>query len=202
MRERGLLICIEGLDKSGKTTQSYLLVEALKNMGFNAVYTTEPSSGEIGRFIRRYILNRGERIPTPIEALLFAADRLDHAERVIKPLLNERKIVVSDRYVFSSLAYQGAAGLDLEWIMEINKMAPKPDLAIFLDVPVEVVMKRIQKRRRRSVMEFPEIQERVRKIYLDLVRMGLLTLIDGNRPIIEVSQDIQRVVVEKLGLKS
>jgi len=119
--KRGLLICIEGLDKSGKTTQSRLLVESLRNKGFDAVYTTEPSNGEIGRFIRRYILQRRERVSISVEALLFAADRIDHVEREIKPLLNDGKIVVSDRYVYSSLAYQGAAGLDVEWIKEINR---------------------------------------------------------------------------------
>lgn len=198
--KRGFLICIEGLDKSGKTTQSRLLVENLRDMGFDALYTSEPSDGEIGRFIERYILRRNRRIPIPAEALLFAADRVDHVEREIKPLLDEGKIVISDRYIYSSLAYQGAAGLDLQWIMEINKMVPRPDLAIYLDVPVEVVMKRIQMGRRRTVMENLEVQTRVREIYLKLVEDGFLILIDGNRPIMEVAQDIQRIVLERLKL--
>lgn len=198
--KRGFLICMEGLDKSGKTTQSRLLVENLRDMGFDALYTSEPSDGEIGRFIERYILRRNRRIPIPAEALLFAADRVDHVEREIKPLLDEGKIVISDRYIYSSLAYQGAAGLDLQWIMEINKMVPRPDLAIYLDVPVEVVMKRIQMGRRRTVMENLEVQTRVREIYLKLVEDGFLILIDGNRPIMEVAQDIQRIVLERLKL--
>jgi len=198
---KGWLICVEGLDKSGKTTQSRLLVEALVNMGFEAVYTSEPSSGEIGRFIKRYVLHRRRRLPATVEALLFAADRVDHIEREVKPMLDEGKIVVLDRYLYSSLAYQGAAGLDLKWIMEINKMAPKPDLAIYLDVPVEVIMMRIQKRQRRSVMESLETQLKVREIYLKLVKEGYLLLIDGNRSIEEVSQDIQRIAVEALRLK-
>ncbi|MEM2321435.1 MAG: dTMP kinase [Candidatus Bathyarchaeia archaeon] len=202
MAGRGLLICIEGLDKSGKTTQSRLLVENLRSAGFDAFYTSEPSDGEIGRFIERFILKRDRRISIPAEALLFAADRVDHVEREIKPLLDEGKIVVSDRYIYSSLAYQGAAGLDLEWIMEINRMAPKPNLAIYLDVPVEVVMKRIQRGRMRSVMESLEVQTRVREIYLKLVEEGFLILVDGNRPIMEVAQDIQRIVLERLRLKS
>ena len=198
---KGWLICVEGLDKSGKTTQSRLLVEALVNMGFEAVYTSEPSSGEIGRFIKRYVLHRRRRLPATVEALLFAADRVDHIEREVKPMLDEGKIVVLDRYLYSSLAYQGAAGLDLKWIMEINKMAPKPDLAIYLDVPVEVIMMRIQKRQRRSVMESLETQLKVREIYLKLVKEGYLLLIDGNRSIEEVSQDIRRIAVEALRLK-
>lgn len=196
-----MLICIEGLDKSGKTTQSRLLVENLRSVGFDAFYTSEPSDGEIGRFIERCILRRERRISIPAEALLFAADRVDHVEREIKPLLWEGKIVVSDRYIYSSLAYQGAAGLNINWIMEINRMAPKPDLAIYLDVPVEVVMRRIQRGRIRSVMESLEVQTRVRDIYLKLVKEGFLILVDGNRPIMEVAQDIQRIVLERLGLK-
>ena len=196
---RGRLICIEGLDKSGKTTQSHLLVKALKNKGFEAVYTTEPSVGEVGRFIKRYVLQRRWRIPVSIEALLFAADRIDHVEREIKPMIEEGKMVVSDRYVYSSLAYQGAAGLDIEWIKEINKLIPSPDLAIYLDVPVEIIIERCLRRRGRSVMESPETQRRVREIYMRFVREGELVPVNGNRPIKEVSQEILRIVLGKIG---
>lgn len=195
--EKGKLICIEGLDKSGKTTQSHLLVETLKSLGFDAVYTTEPSGGEIGRFIERYVLRRRKRVSASIEALLFAADRIDHFEREIKPMLEKGKIVVSDRYVYSSLAYQGAAGLDIEWIKEVNRMVPAPDLAIYIDVPLEVVIERCRGRRK-SVMEFPDIQARVREIYMHLVREGKLIPVNGNRPINEVSKDIRRIVLEML----
>jgi len=198
--KKGWLICIEGLDKSGKTTQSRLLVEALKKRGFEAVYTTEPSTGEIGKFIKGYILRRRKRVLASIEALLFAADRIDHLEREIKPMLERGKIVVSDRYVYSSFAYQGAADLDIKWIREINKMAPKPDLAIYLDVPIEVIIKRCKKRRMKSVMESPEIQIKVHEIYMQLVRKGELVPVDGTRPIEVVSQDIQKIVFERLKL--
>ncbi len=197
---KGRLICIEGLDRSGKTTQSRLLVKALRNKGFEAIYTTEPSTGEIGRFIKRYILRRRERVSASIEALLFAADRIDHAEREIKPMLKEGKIVVSDRYIYSSFAYQGAAGLDIEWIREVNRMVPKPDLAIYLDVPIEIIIERCRRRRIKSVMEFPEIQMKVYEIYMRLVRIGELVPVDGTRPIEIVSQDIQKIVLEKLKL--
>lgn len=197
------MICIEGLDRSGKTTQSHLLVENLKSKGFEAVYTTEPSNGEIGRFIRRYVLQRHKRISAHIEALLFAADRIDHVEREIKPMLNEGKIVVSDRYIYSSFAYQGAAGLDMRWIREINRMVPEPDLAIYLEVPIEVIMERLKRKRGKSIMESREIQEKVREVYIKLVKDGKLIMVDGNRPIVEVSQDIQKIVIDRLkGLKT
>lgn len=200
MKRGGLLICIEGLDKSGKTTQSLLLVDALKSKGFEAVYTTEPSSGEIGKFIQRYVLRRKQRVSASVEALLFAADRIDHVESEIKPMLKDGKIVVSDRYVYSSIAYQGAAGLDVKWIREINKMALKPDLAIYIDVPIEVIMRRL-KERGRTVMEYPDIQVKVRDIYTSLVKEGKLIPVDGNRPIEKVSSEIQRIVLEHLGIK-
>ena len=193
MSKRGVFICIEGIDASGKTTHARRLVENLRRKGFNAVYTTEPTSGEIGNFIRTRILQSRERVPSIIEALLFAVDRIEHVENVIKPALQEGKIVVSDRYIYSSLAYQGATGLDLRWIEEINKFAISPDLAIYIDIPAEVVFERL--RREKSVMENFQTQRKVREIYLKLVKDGKLILIEGNRPSSEVEEDILAAVL-------
>lgn len=196
MKERGLFICIEGLDASGKTTHARRLVWNLQKRGFEAIYTTEPSAGEIGKFIRKYVLQRRKRVPSVVEALLFAVDRVDHVEKEIKPALQEGKIVVSDRYVYSSLAYQGAAGLDIKWIEEINELALPSDLAIYIDVPAEVVVRRL--RGRRSVMERLEIQRKVREVYMRLVKNGSLIPVDGNRPRDEVSKDVLTIVLDFL----
>lgn len=196
MRKKGTFICIEGLDASGKTTQARRLVRELRRRGFKAVYTTEPSPGEIGKFIRTYILQRKRRVPIAVEALLFAVDRVDHLELRVKPALEEGKIVVSDRYVYSSLAYQGAAGLDLNWIEEINRSVVTPELAIYLDVPPEVVVKRI--RRKRSVMERLQVQRKVREVYMKFVEDGQLICVDGNRAKDEVSRDILTTVLNFL----
>jgi len=196
VQKQGVFICIEGLDKSGKTSQSILLVEALNKQKFDAIYTTEPSNGEIGKFIRRNILHRKERVPAVVEALLFAADRIDHNEREIRPMLKDGKIVISDRYIYSSLAYQGAAGLDINWIRGINKSAVKPDIAIYLDVPIDIVAQRCK--RKRSVMERPDIQEKVRDVYLRFVREGELIPVNGNRRIGEVAKEIRTLVLKKL----
>jgi len=196
MIKRGVFICIEGIDASGKSTQAHRLVRSLRRRGFDAFYTTEPSKGEIGAFIRRHVLHRKSRVPAVIEALLFAVDRVDHVESRIEPALESGKIVVSDRYVYSSLAYQGAAGLDIDWIEQINRMALPPDLAIYIDVPPEIVIRRI--RRRPSVMETLENQRRVREVYMRLVRRGHLTLVDGNRPASEVAHDILALVLKRL----
>lgn len=196
MEKKGVFICIEGLDASGKTTHAHRLVRNLRRKGFDAVYTTEPSRGEIGRFIRTYILQRKRRVPSVVEALLFAVDRADHVEKEIKPALENGKIVVSDRYVYSSLAYQGAAGLDLKWIEEINRLALPPDLAIYIDVPPEAVVKRI--RRKKSVMERLETQRKVRKVYMKFVKNGKLVSVDGNRRKDEVAKDILKVILDFL----
>ncbi len=196
MVKRGVFICLEGIDASGKSTQARWLVRNLRRRGFDAIYTTEPSDGEIGKFIKRYVLQRKRRIPAVVEALLFAVDRIDHVESKIERALESGKIVVSDRYVYSSLAYQGAAGLDVGWIKQVNKMALTPDLAIYIDVPPEVVVKRMK--RRRSVMETLETQRRVREVYMQLVHEKRLVLIDGNRPAREVVQNILAVVLKRL----
>ncbi len=196
MRRQGFFICIEGLDASGKTTQARRLVRNLRRKGFEAVYTTEPSSGEVGKFIREHILQRRKRVPSVVEALLFAADRIDHVERKIKPALQEGKIVVCDRYVFSSMAYQGAAGLNVRWIEEINGSALPPDLAIYLDVPMDLLIKRMK--RKRSVMETLEVQRKVQEIYMKLVESGRLVPINGNRPVDEISRNVLEIILDLL----
>jgi len=192
MKKRGVFICVEGLDASGKTTQSKLLVRGLRRKRFEAVYTTEPSHGKIGRLIRKHVLLGENRLSVVLEALLFAADRVDHLEREVKPFLQAEKIVVSDRYVYSSFAYQGAAGLDLKWIEEVNRSAMKPDLTIYIDIPPDVVLRRLK--RKKSIMETMQNQQRVREIYLKLVKAYGLRLVDGNKPRAEVAKEILSVV--------
>jgi dTMP kinase len=194
--KKGVFVCIEGLDGSGKTTHAYRLVQNLQKRGFDAVYTTEPGRGKLGKFIRASVLQGKKRVPRVVEAVLFAVDRVEHLEKDVKPALMEGKVVVSDRCVYSSLAYQGAAGLDLEWIEEINRFALPPDLGLYIDVPPEVVVKRI--RRKKSVMERLETQRRVKQVYIKFVNNGKLTSIDGDRKKIEVEQNILSVILDFL----
>jgi dTMP kinase len=187
MASRGIFICVEGLDGCGKTTQAKLLVKRLKKTR-EAIYTAEPSKGEIGKLVKKCYLHTEKRGSVTVEALLFAADRLEHLKNEVLPALDKGKTVVSDRYVFSSLAYQGAAGLDLNWIEKINEQAVRPDLAIFIDVEPETVIHRLK--RKRSVMENLQTQLRVRDVYLKYVEFGKLVRIDGNKPKREVSRDL------------
>jgi dTMP kinase len=192
---RGAFIVIEGLDGSGKTTQARLLVQKLQN-SHNAVYTTEPSSGKVGSFIRDRCLYEEKRFDSAVEALLFAADRVEHVQNEVAPALNEGKLVVSDRYVYSSLAYQGSAGLNIDWINAINKPALKPDLAVFIDVAPEIVLKRLN--RKKSVMETLETQKKVREIYLKFVANGQLVRIDGDMPVADLSEALYTRVLRFL----
>lgn len=195
MGKKGMFICIEGLDGSGKTTQALLLTASL-NKTYEAVYTAEPSQGKTGTFIRESCLYEQERLPIAVEALLFAADRIEHVENEIKPALAQGKIVVCDRYVYSSLAYQGSAGLSLDWIKQINSYALKPDFAFFIDMPPEHVLERLQ--RKKSVMETLVIQCKVREFYLKLVGAGELIKIDGDRPKETVADELLSKVLTLL----
>jgi dTMP kinase len=189
MARRGTFIAFEGLDGSGKSTHIKALCMKLRQKGLDVIQTSEPSRGRIGKFIREYVESREIRLPPEIEALLFAADRLDHVKRIIEPALKRGKIVVSDRYTHSSLAYQGAEGLNIEWIEELNKFAIKPELTILLDVPSETALDRM-KGRRKTIFEVDTVQQKVRNIYLKIARKGELVKIDANRSFKEVHTNV------------
>ena len=195
MEKKGFFVCIEGLDGCGKTTQTRMLVKDLKE-GYDAVYTAEPTQGKVGRFIKGDYLHCESRGSSIVEALLFAADRFEHMEYEVLPKLREGKLVISDRYVYSSLAYQGAAGLDLEWIKGINSHAMPADLAVFIDVEPETVVQRLKPER--SVMENLETQRKVREVYLRFADKGELLKLDGNGSKKEVADRLLSTVLEFL----
>ncbi|MCL2642888.1 MAG: dTMP kinase [Candidatus Bathyarchaeota archaeon] len=189
---KGVFICIEGLDGSGKSTQAKLLTKKLCKAGYPAVFTAEPSQGKIGKFIRKRLFEQ-ERLPPTVEALLFAADRIEHVQTIIIPALEEGKIVISDRYVHSSFTYQGSAGLDLSWIEAINANAKTPDLSLFIDVTPEVVLERLK--RKKSVMENLPNQLRVYEIYQKYVTRGELRRVNGAKGKNEVLDALYAEVV-------
>ncbi len=112
----------------------------------------------------------------------------------LKPAFDEGKIVVCDRYTYSSLAYQGSAGLSLEWIQYINGRALLPDFSIFIDVPPQKVIERLQ--RKKSVMETLETQRKVREVYLKFVEKGELIRVDGDRNKELVAEEIYGKVLD------
>ncbi len=195
-RGRGLFIVIEGLDGAGKTTHSKALQKTLKSKGLKALLTTEPSSSPVGRFVRATLLQR-RKVDPETEALMFAADRYTHLKDEIVPALESGKHVISDRYVYASIAYQGAQGLDTKWIREINRFARRPDLGIYLDVPAEIGLGRIE--RTKSLLEKIELQRKVREIYLELVSAGELVSVDANRPRAEIQRDLIQMALNLTG---
>lgn len=195
MNKKGVFIVIEGLDGSGKTTQAKTLTAKLCRT-HNAIYTAEPSKGKIGMFIRNRVLYGEKRPPTAIEALLFAADRIEHVQNEVLPALAEGRVVICDRYVYSSLAYQGSAGLNLDWIETINQHALKPDLALFIDVDPEAVQARLKSRK--SVMENLETQRKVREIYQKFIEKGKLIRVNGDKPKNMVADEILSAVTSFL----
>jgi len=172
----GTFIVLEGIDGAGKSTQAKLLKVWFEERGYEVVLTKEPTDTAFGRLIRRLVLTGGKegiidgaKISHEAEALLFAADRAEHVDKLIKPSLEAGKIVISDRYFYSSLAYQWARGLDLEWLIDLNRFAVRPDLVVLLDLPVKESMKRLRSRSIKSEFDrIYELQRRVRENYLKL----------------------------------
>jgi len=162
-------IVIEGIDGCGKGTQARLLFEHLKGLGKDVVLTAEPTKGPLGKLIREHL--QEPFLDDEALALLFAADRIEHLERVVRPALDSDKIVISDRYVYSSIAYQGQK-VDLEWVGEVNKYADRPDLAILLDISTQLAQRRMKERG--DEMEYFEedsdFQEGVKKSFIELSR--------------------------------
>jgi dTMP kinase len=195
MSKKGCFIVIEGLDGSGKTTQATLLANQLSK-AYKVFCTAEPSHGKIGTFIRESCLYEKKRLPTEAEALLFASDRIEHMQNELAPALAEGKIIICDRYIYSSLAYQGSAGLSLAWIKTINARASQPDFSIFIDVSPERVLERL--RRKKSVMETLETQQKVREIYMKFVEEGELILLDGDKPKDVVAETLYSMVLSLL----
>ncbi|MDR1070855.1 MAG: dTMP kinase [Gracilibacteraceae bacterium] len=158
----GKFIVLEGIDGSGLSTQAARLVSALAGQtGRKTLLTKEPTDGPAGLLIRQALSGRLRDIPAPGLALLFAADRLDHLRNFILPALERGEIIVCDRYLWSSYAYQSLE-CDAAWVKEINRFARQPDLTIFLRVRPAVSLARIaQSRSQTELFEKEEILRRV-----------------------------------------
>ncbi len=169
--KRGFLIALEGVDGSGKTTQARLLAAALKARGLKAVLTLEPTHGPQGEKLRRYLAGPTRHLSAAAELALFTADRRDHVRQVISPGLAAGLIVISDRYYYSSVAYQGALGLDPGAILALNQaFAPPPDLVFILTLPISRAIARLSATpgRVRQVSEVADYLEKVGAIYASL----------------------------------
>ncbi|MCW4051355.1 MAG: dTMP kinase [Candidatus Bathyarchaeota archaeon] len=177
---KGCFIVFEGTDGSGKSTQFQMLYDKLKKFKYQVTKTKEPTHRPIGYLIRNILYENGLGIPEESLALLFAADRIDHIKSVIRPALKEGSIVISDRYVYSSYAYQSKGmqkELDLSWLEQINRFSFPPDIVVFLDISPEEGLDRGNKRVQDHTYFSSLIQQqRIRSIYYKIFNLDKKTL--------------------------
>ncbi|HOP75781.1 MAG TPA: dTMP kinase [Bacillota bacterium] len=209
---KGYLITFEGLDGSGKSTQALKLKEALSRKGYSVVLTREPGGTPLAEEIRRVILTPTTEPLVPMaEILLYAASRAQHVENLIKPALAEGKIVISDRFIDSSIAYQGyGLGWDVEVVKAVNRMAVNglmPDLTFFIDVSVEKALERIKGRQHRAEADRIESRE---MLFHRKVREGFIQLSKSDSRFVRVEseehsiesihRDIMEILQRKLNI--
>lgn len=197
-RQRGRFIVLEGIDGSGTTTQAHALVAAIERRGGTALYTREPSDGPVGRYIRTIL--RGELDHTSSErtmAALFAADRLDHWDREISPALEVGTDVICDRYVLSSLAYQGVMTGDEEWVRQINSHAAQADRTVLLVLPATEAGRRREARGEAQERYEPDATQRdVAQAYLRLAPAVSARIVDGAKSVDDVTNDLLATLEE------
>ena len=199
-----MFITFEGIEGSGKSTQIQMLKEFFEKKSLKAFFTKEPGSSEIGKEIRSILLNKENKIYPQTEIFLIFADRVQHVQEIIKPNLNEGKIVVSDRYYDSSVAYQGQReGISKIEIYELieNLDLPTPDITFLLDLPAKVGLKRAKNRASLDRFESEEISfhEGVRQNYLDLQEQNFqrIVKIDATQSPNEIfSNIIKKIKIE------
>lgn len=196
---KGRFVVVEGLDGAGHTTQAKLLGQFLEKMGKKVVLTHEPTMiSEAGRLIDQ-ILHEKEKISAEELQKLFAQDRKEHLQRRVIPALRRGEFVISDRYFFSSFAYGVSEGLDLEWLIELNNEFLPPDLSFILKVSSATCLRRIHKRREaKTLFEKRDKLVKVWKTYAILPeRFDNVTIVNGERPIKQISQEIKAIVLSQ-----
>jgi dTMP kinase len=196
----GRFIVLEGGEASGKTTQLQLLTERLRTSGREVVATFEPGDTTLGRELRRLILETDGPIDRFTETLLLAADRVQHVAEVISRAVNSGLDVVCDRYVPSSLVYQGwVRDVPISFIEAVNQTVPEPDLVIVLDVPDRVAEARLGRPTDRMEREGEDFHHEVREGYRKLAEDRGWVLVDASRAPDQVADDVWTVVSERLG---
>ncbi len=175
--KKGILITLEGGEGCGKSTQIKLLYDYLKRQGHAVFLTREPGGTKIGDAIRDVLLdNRNKGMSALCETLLYMASRAELIHQVIAPELKKGKIVLCDRWLDATVAYQGyAGGVDVEWIRSIGKTATQgivPNLSLYLDLPVKAGLARAKKRKKADRMESKALpfHEKVRQGYLKIAK--------------------------------
>lgn len=197
---KGLFITFEGADGCGKTTQLNLLKDYLEQKGKEVVVTREPGAKGLGEHVRKILLNYDGVVSDRCESFLFLADRAQNIDVIVKPAIEEGKIVLCDRHTDSTVAYQGyGRGLDLGEINMLNNLATgnrKPDLTLVFDVDIETSMKRVGQEKDRMEQAGNEFFNRVRNGYLAIAKNepDRVKVIDSTSSIAEVQNEVLRII--------
>ena len=200
--DQGLFITFEGIEASGKSTQAEALA---REFGDRALLTREPGGTPLGRRVREILLDATTTPIPDVEALLFLADRAQHLDEVVRPALAERRVVISDRYQDSSVAYQsvgrGVGDLIPSVFKHIDGLTP--DLTILIDLDVPVALERLHRRgaANRLDIEAPAFHSRVRQAFLDLAKAepGRFEVFDGAKDVSALASDIAAKVKARFG---
>lgn len=207
---RGKFITFEGIDGSGKSTQLRMLASELRFRGFDVLTTCEPGGTPLGRRLREAFLETEETVAPLAELLLFAADRAQHVNFLIKPELENGKIVISDRYSDATAAYQGAGrGFDDETINQVISLATgglKPDLTLFFDLSVSEAILRTNsrsndgERKNRMDSEAIDFYERTRSSYLEIAanEPERFRVVNANGAVEEIKTKVLEIVTKFL----
>ena len=204
-----MFITLEGPEGSGKTSAAKKIVSELERLGYQVLFTREPGGTPIAEQIRNVILDKANtKLDARAEALLYAASRRQHLVEKVLPALKEGKIVICDRYIDSSLAYQGGArGLGIDEVLNINLFATEnkfPDLTLLFDLDPEIGLERINLNKNREVnrldLEKLDFHKKVRKTFLELSKIykDRYVVIDASQDEVHVSHDSIEAILKRL----
>ena len=197
MNNTPFFLVLDGIDGCGSSTHSKLLKGYLESNGFKVHLTQEPSNSEIGKLLRKFL--KDPNIPPTTDALMFAADRDIHYHNEIKKYLDEGMLVISDRYIESSIVYQSLSSDDIsvQWVKLINKFVGKPDLTIILDVDPKISLSR-KPDQELEKFENTTFLDKVRNLYLSRAKEEGYQVVNSDDIIEIVQETIQKIVMEKL----
>ena len=196
----GLFITFEGADGCGKSTQMKLLAEYLTDNNFEIVFTREPGAKGLGEKIREILLNYKGEVSDMCESFLFLADRAQNIDIIVKPAIRQGKIVLCDRHIDSTVAYQGyGRGLNLDRINKLNALATnglKPDLTFVFDIDIETSMERVGKNKDRMESAGKEFHNRVRNGYLEIAKQEpeRIKVIDAKQSVEEIHKQVVDII--------
>ncbi|MFX0080338.1 MAG: dTMP kinase [Candidatus Hodarchaeota archaeon] len=198
MTQKSLFIVLDGIDGCGTTTHSQLLAGFLEHKkGFKVHLTQEPSKSDIGKLLRKFLKNK--EIPPTTDALLFAADRDLHYHNEIKKKLDDGYMVISDRYIESSIIYQSIQSdrITIEWVKELNKFIGHPDITIILDIDPKIALAR-KNGEYLEKFENNTFLDKVRNLYLSRAKQEGYHIISSDDIIEFVQEKIQKLVLDML----